>query len=45
MPDEPERRELQAAPPFWSWKILYLIVVATLAAEIAVFTAVTLISR
>jgi hypothetical protein len=45
MPDEPERRELHAAPPFWTWRILYIVVVVALAAEIAVFIAVTLISR
>jgi hypothetical protein len=45
MPDEPERLELRAAPPFWSWRSLYLVVVAALAAEIAVFTAITLICR
>ena len=45
MPDEPLRRELDAAPPFWSWNVLYLVIAVALAAEVAVFTALTLIYR
>jgi hypothetical protein len=45
MPDEPARRELDAAPPFWTWNILYFVVAVTLAAEVVIFTAITLIYR
>lgn len=45
MPDEPVRRELDAAPPFLSWNGLYVILAVTLAVEIALFAAITSIYR
>jgi hypothetical protein len=33
--DEPERAELRDTPPFLSWRAIYLIVLAALAADIA----------
>jgi len=41
-PDPPATRaELADAPPFLSWRIIYLIVLGALATEIAVATVVT----
>jgi hypothetical protein len=45
MPDEPARRELDAAPPFLSWTGLYVILAVTLAFEIVLFAAITAIYR
>ena len=39
--DTPERPELRDAPPFLSWRAIYLIVIAALAADIAIGVALT----
>lgn len=39
------REELDDAPPFLTWRAIYLIVVAALAAEIGVGVALTLLHR
>jgi hypothetical protein len=41
--DAPERAELRDAPPFLSWRAIYLIVIAALAADIAVGAALTVL--
>jgi hypothetical protein len=43
-PSEP-RHELETAPPFLTWTLLYLIVAALLLAELAAFAAITLSYR
>jgi len=45
MPDEPERRSPTEAAPFLSWTVIYIVVVATLAVEIATFAAIRWIYR
>jgi hypothetical protein len=50
MADEPEvgapnRDELADAPPFLSWRAIYLIVLGALAAEIAIAATVTVLFR
>jgi hypothetical protein len=42
---DPARRELQAAPPFLSWKGLYCLLAGVLLAEILLFTALTFVYR
>ena len=45
-PDRPSARaELADAPPFLSWRIIYLIVLGALAAEIAAAAAITSLYR
>lgn len=39
------REELDDAPPFLTWRAIYLIVLGALAAEIAVGIALTLLHR
>ena len=39
--DPPERAELQDAPPFLTWRAIYLIVIGALAANIALGAALT----
>jgi hypothetical protein len=39
--DPPERAELDDAPPFLSWRAIYLIVLGALAADIALGAALT----
>jgi hypothetical protein len=41
--DPPERAELRDAPPFLSWRAIYLIVIAVLAADIALCAALTVL--
>ncbi|MEO5766812.1 MAG: hypothetical protein ABIS92_00545 [Polyangia bacterium] len=41
----PARAELADAPPFLSWRLIYLIVLGALAVEIAVGAAVTSLYR
>ena len=38
---EPERAEMRDAPPFLSWRAIYIIVIAALAANIALGAALT----
>ena len=40
-PPQPDRAELVDAPPFLSWRAIYLIVLAALAVEIAVGAVLT----
>jgi hypothetical protein len=35
------RAEMRDAPPFWSWRAIYLVVVGALAIEAALFAALT----
>lgn len=44
-PADPARRELDAAPPFLSWRALYLVVAGALLVEIAAFWVITLCYR
>jgi hypothetical protein len=44
-PKEPVRDELHAAPPFLTWRGIYLLVLGALAAEIAGFAALTALCR
>ena len=39
--EPPERAELHDAPPFLSWRAIYIIVIAALAANIALGAALT----
>jgi hypothetical protein len=39
----PERAELHDAPPFLSWRAIYFIVIAALAADIALGAALTVL--
>ena len=41
----PDRDEMHAAPPFLSWRAIYAIVLAVLAAQIALYAALTHIYR
>ena len=41
--DPPERAELRDAPPFLSWRAIYLIVIVALAADIALCAALTVL--
>jgi hypothetical protein len=41
--DPPARAELRDAPPFLSWRAIYLIVLAALAADIAFGAALTVL--
>jgi hypothetical protein len=40
--DPPARAELDAAPPFLSWRAIYLIVLGALAVEVLLGAALTL---
>jgi hypothetical protein len=42
---DPARSELQAAPPFWTWKGLYCLLAGVLLAEIVLFTVLTFVYR
>ena len=35
------RAEMRDAPPFWSWRAIYLVVVGALAVEAVLFAALT----
>ena len=39
------REEMHAAPPFLSWRAIYAIVLAALAAQVALYAALTAIYR
>lgn len=41
----PRREEMDDAPPFLSWRAIYLIVLGALAAEIAAGIVITLLHR
>jgi hypothetical protein len=44
--ERPERREeLDDAPPFGTWRVIYLVVLGALAAEIAAGIVITLLHR
>jgi hypothetical protein len=44
--DAPDARaELDDAPPFWSWRAIYLLVLGALAIEIALGVALTVVAR
>jgi hypothetical protein len=50
MPDEPAppgpaRAEMEDAPPFFTWRAIYLIVIGTLVVEIVVGAIVTVAFR
>jgi hypothetical protein len=38
---EPGRDELHAAPPFLTWRAIYTIVIVALAAQVAIYAALT----
>jgi hypothetical protein len=44
-PPEPSRAEMHDAPPFLTWRAIYLIVVGALAAQIVVGALVTALYR
>jgi hypothetical protein len=35
------RAEMRDAPPFWSWRAIYLVVLGALAVEVVLFSALT----
>jgi hypothetical protein len=41
--DPPDRAELRDAPPFLTWRAIYFIVIAALAADIALGAALTVL--
>jgi len=41
----PERRELRDAPPFFTWRAIYLFVIGALALEIGLGALVTVLYR
>lgn len=45
VPPAPVREEMHAAPPFLSWRAIYAIVLAALAAQVALYAALTAIYR
>jgi hypothetical protein len=44
-PDPRDRAELDDAPPFLTWRAIYLLVLGALAVEIALGAALTLAAR
>jgi hypothetical protein len=44
-PPAPARDEMHAAPPFLSWGAIYAIVLGALAAQVALYAALTAIYR
>ena len=41
----PPRDEMHAAPPFATWRTIYVVVLAALAAQVALYAALTAIFR
>jgi hypothetical protein len=39
------RDEMHAAPPFWTWRTIYGVVLAALAVQVAIYAALTAIYR
>jgi hypothetical protein len=39
------RAEMRDAPPFWSWRAIYLVVLGALAVEVVLFAALTKLYR
>jgi hypothetical protein len=39
--DEPSRAEMGDAPPFWTWRRIYIFVAGALAVQVVVYAAIT----
>lgn len=45
MSEEPTRTEMGDAPPFWTWRRIYIFVAGALAVQVVVYAAITAIHR
>ena len=43
--DEAPRDELREAPPFWTWRAIYTVILGALAVEVALGAALTALYR